>query len=57
MSVHSNVMFKNETADVDRVQVTGLPVGHEIHLSVTALANHTIKGESVATVNHTGNYC
>lgn len=37
------------------MEVTGLPIGTKITLSVTALVNGTVEGDKVTVVNHTGN--
>ena len=40
---------------VTEVNVTGLPIGSKITLSVTALVNDNIEGDSVTIENYTGN--
>lgn len=50
-----NSMFDNCTVKQTNVNVTNLPAGTKITLSVAAMVNDTEEGDYVTTVNHTGN--
>lgn len=48
-------MLFNKVVTQTEVRVTGLPISTRTTLSVTALANDTVEGDSVTVVGYTGN--